>query len=144
MKPFDSELQSLSEVYQHLGEELACSQKKDPAGTNLSNGGQMLADCELLLRIEDTRIRVVHLAGEWEKLKQRLDPASRRGTQRIAEAVRKRAVEVTEVVARRVAELELRRAQLGRELDEIQKGERYLASVKPVKNNYPKFVDSLG
>ena len=144
MRHFESELQELSKLYKRLNHALEGS---DEAGHGKSTAAlidRMLRNGELVSHMEQMDARISQLAVEWGKFKDRLDPDSRRAIQRIAENLCDEASRLRQILEQRSVQIEDGRNRLERKLAEIQKGERFLESVNPVKANYPKFIDSVG
>ncbi len=144
MKLFDSELQYLSELYQRLEDELtrvgpcAATESTDPTIRVI------LQNRELFARIDQMNGRAQQMVGEWVKFREHLDPQCRVQTQRLAATVAKQGAGLARMLAERASRVDAVRAKLAVELSELGKGSRFLQSVKPLKTNYPKFIDSLG
>jgi prefoldin subunit 5 len=144
MKLFDSELQYLSELYSRLAAELSRLNCAAGKASSAALAESILKNRELFSRIEKMNSRVAQLSREWEKLRQHMDPASQKRTREIAETVAKQSVEVSRSVDRHAQALAERKVEIEKQLEELQQGARYLASVKPAAVNYPKFIDSVG
>ncbi len=142
MKMFDSELQYFSELYSRLSSEFASLSKSGQAGDSSATVACILRNEDLFARLEQMNSRLLQLATEWEQLSPQLDSASRRQTQQLAGKVREQALSLASLCEERILEIETLRGKLGWELGNIKKGARYLESVKPLKTNYPKFIDS--
>ncbi len=144
MKIFISELQYLSELYQRFKTEILAS-----FGTNESRDAAVFAERilknrDLLGRIEQMTGRTAQLVQEWEKLRLILDPRSKSEIQALAVSVRSQAAQLEQLCKGLARQLESNRSDLERELMQLQKGTRYLHSVRPSTTNYPKFIDSVG
>jgi hypothetical protein len=144
MKLFESELQYLSELYQKLGTELARIAGDAAPGNAPASAEFLHKNRDLIARIEQMNVRVAQLAGEWETFHSRIDPQSRERTVRLAVEVRNRARLLGGACEENRRLLERRRSDLEGNLQELRRGASYLESIKPVKANYPKFVDSVG
>jgi len=144
MKLFDSELQYLSELYARLSAELENLGRSDKAGVPSIAVDSILRNRDLFSRIEQMNSRLLALAREWEKFGPHLDPETRKQTRQLADKVRNQALSLARAGEQRITEIETIRAKLEWELKEIAKGAQFLESVKPVKTNYPKFIDSQG
>jgi hypothetical protein len=144
MKIFISELQYVSELYDRLRCELSpgADQAHDTDCTTLTRA--VLRNRELWSRVEQMDARLAQLSKDWQYLRQHLSPQSMTSIRALAAAVRNKAAELSLLMDKRTKELAEGRRKLEKALNEVHKGGRYLASVKPVKANYPKFVDSLG
>ena len=144
MRLFTSELQYLSELYNRLRHELSLHppQGAEPRLTALTE--TVLKNRELFIRVEQMNDRLAQLSEDWQSFREHLNPQPRKSIQALAASVTKQAAELALLMEQRRADLEEERCKLEKALDEVRQGARYLASVKPVKANYPKFVDSLG
>lgn len=144
MKSFECELQDLSALYRKLQETLAVSDEPGPREGTTALIQRVLQNRELLSCIEEMDSRIRQLVAEWEKSRDRLDPASRSSIRQTAETLRIEAMNLNRMVDECTQQIESSRVYLKQKLAEIQKGERFLESVKPIRINYPKFIDSLG
>lgn len=135
MKPFESELQCLSELYDRLDVEFASP------GAAVDS---ILRNRELFSQIQLMNSRLLMLAEEWRSQSPGLEAGERERTQKLAQKLLQKALRLAHLGAGRAAEIESHRAKLGKELGEIAKGNKFLESVKPLKTNYPKFIDSRG
>jgi hypothetical protein len=145
MKPFVSDLQVLSGLYFRLHAEFSAHALEPGTPAQISTlSAAILQNRELLARIEQMNGRLLQLAQEWKSFREQLDPVSRSEVTQLAERVSHHASQLSEVCARRIQQLESGQNELQKAMDGVQTGARYLASIKPGKTNYPKFLDSLG
>lgn len=144
MKLFDSELQYLTELYLKLNAELASLEDAPDAETGGELPDAVLRNSDLLARIQQMNVRLAQLVREWQSFRPQVDPAARARTEKAAAAAGSQAKELVELCARRVGALHERREYLARSLQELGRGALYLDSIRPVKGNYPKFIDSVG
>ena len=142
MNSLVAEFREVFSLYIKLGDEITrvmnVDDSKDPQG--LVNS--ILQNRECLERITQMHSRVVQLSDAWDKCRNRLDPESREEAHNLAAAARAQAVRLQELCSARTEKLRRIRDELGKNLAEIEKGSQFLKSLKPVKNNFPKFVDS--
>ncbi len=138
-----AEFRDVFQLYLKLGEEFTnimnAGDSKDPQALAKS----ILQNCDWLARIEHMNSRMLQLSGEWRKCRGSLDAKSRDELGDLAEAARAQAVRLKELCGIQIQKLQIARDKLEKDLAELDKGARYLKSVKPAKNNYPKFIDSL-
>jgi hypothetical protein len=144
MKLFDSELQYLLELYTRLDAELTTLDESVKSNGPSAAVESVLRNRDLFSRIEQMNSRLLQLAKEWEKFGPHLDPETRRRTLQLAEKARKQAMSLARAGERKMKEISTIRADLESKLKQISSGTRFLESIKPVKSNYPKFVDSQG
>lgn len=143
MRDFVAEFQELNSLYHKLGAELAEEMNAVNANDPHSLVGSVLRCRDRFVRIEQMNTRVLQLAADWEKSRSRLDSKTRDEAQSLAAAAKAHALQLKELFNSYVQKIEPHRENLKKRLSEICKGARYLKSVKPIKSNYPKFVDSL-
>ncbi len=143
MKDFAGEFGAVSQDYHQLGEELSGALKANQAGGLRTLAGTILQSRDCLARIEQMNSRVLLLSQEWKEQRPHLDTKSRRQVDSLVQAAREQAIRLHELCRSQAEKLKLVKEQLERDLVETGKGARYLKSVKPVKNNYPKFIDSM-
>ena len=143
MNTLAAEFQEVFHLYLKLGEELTkilnAGDSKDPQVLAKS----ILQNCDCLARIEQMNSRVIQLSGEWQKCRGILDAKSRNEIQNVADAAKAQAVRLREGCSIHVQKLQIARDKLGKDLAELGRGTRFLKSIKHIKNNYPKFIDSL-
>ena len=137
------EFRDVFSLYIRLGKELTrimdVGDSKDPQV--LVNSILQNRDC--LERITQMNSRVVQLSENWAKCRNHLDPESRSEAHNLAAAAKAQAARLQELCSVNTEKLRRVRDDLGKNLAEIGKGSQFLKSIKPVRNNYPKFVDSL-
>ena len=143
MNTLTADFQDVFSLYLRLGEELTrvldVEDSKDPQALVES----VLENQDCLARIEQMNARILQLSESWGKCRDQLDPDSQIKIRDLAQASRAQALRLKDLCAKHAQKIQATRDQWGRKLDELARGARYLQSVKPVKNNYPKFVDSV-
>lgn len=144
MKHFASELQYISELYNRLHDELSLQAENSGDASVAVLTASVLRNRELLSRVEQANGRLSLLAKDWIASRGHFDPPARESIHSLASSVRKQAAQLVLLLEERARKLEDGRKNLQKALKEVHQGIRYLASVKPIKTNYPKFVDSLG
>jgi len=144
MRPFLAELQYLSELYRSLRCEFTGLLDKAKAGDVTVLINTTLRNRDLLDRIEHMNARISQLSQEWDGFRDHLDATTRQNIVELAESVRHQGAQLSQLCTGLMRALEARRGNLEKQLAEVRKGSSYLQSLKPLKNNYPKFVDSLG
>jgi hypothetical protein len=137
------EFRDVFSLYIKLGIELTrimdVGDSKDPQVLIKS----ILQNRDCLERITQMNSRVVQLSDTWVKCRNHLDPKSRSEVHDLVASAKAQAVRLQELCSVQTEQLRRVRDDLGKNLAEIGKGSQFLKSIKPVRNNYPKFVDSL-
>ncbi len=138
---FIDELQYIDGLYQALQHELS------PGTTEAEEASlveTVLRNKDLLCRIGQLNERVARTTAAWKDFRERADAPMRAQVESLIRTVRAHAADLQRTCAQHGHRLESRLDRLGHERGRLRTGFRYLDSVKPPRNNYPKFVDSLG
>jgi hypothetical protein len=138
-----SEFQAVSRLYLQIEQELAGVMGAQDLKDSRILAESILRNRDCHARIEQMNSKVLRLSNEWKKCLPDLDAKSRKEIDGLADSVRAQIVRLNQLCNNRAEVLLAARDRLGKELAEIGKGSRYLKSIKPAKNNYPKFIDSL-
>ncbi len=136
----ESELQGLSELYSRLSAELSPVTEGDSTAAVEAT----LRNKELFERIERMNTRLVQLVQEWKAISPSLDPDSRQRARSLARRALEEAIRLSRLCEERLAMIESYREKIGLQLGEINRGFNFLSSIKPLKGNFPKFIDSQG
>ena len=78
------------------------------------------------------------------ELSRRLDPQSRAEAEPVIAQARAQALRLRDICSVHARRLESARAQMSQSRSRLRSGSQLLQSLKPIKNNYPKFIDSMG
>jgi hypothetical protein len=142
MSTLAPKLQELTEFYRTMEVDLA--KILNVAETNDAEAliDSILKNHDCLAQIEHMRARVLQLTGEFKMDQSHLDLKSQNEIQTLAADAKERAIRLHELCAVAAPKIEAERNRLAQELQFMSKGSQYLKSVKPIKNNYPKFIDS--
>jgi hypothetical protein len=143
MNNLADEFRDVFNLYIKLGEELTGIMDVDDSKDAQVLIKSILQNRDCLERITQMNSRVMQLSDNWAKCRNHLDPESRSEACDLAAAAKAQAVRLQELCRVQTEKLQRVRDDLGKNLAEIGKGSQFLKSIKPVKNNYPKFVDSL-
>jgi hypothetical protein len=142
MSNFTVEFRALARMY-HEAESLLYS-------TPICDTSDTGAFAEFILRqrdcmgnIERMNMKVDQLWDSWERIEPQLDSISRNEARSAMAEAKAEALRLKQVCENRAKKLEAARDRLGFELGIIKKRSQHLKSIQPVKNNYPKFIDSL-
>lgn len=102
----------------------------------------ILDNRERLDEIQQVNKRMLRLYGDWRQKRTGFGESDGEEISKIVEAVREQARQLEKVCGLEVRKVEARRNQLAQELQDIGKGSRYLKLLRPVQQNFPKFIDS--
>jgi hypothetical protein len=144
MKLFFSELEYLRELYGRLEGEITAAQQHASELDAAELAEAVLKNRDLLRRIDQMNSRVLQLVEEWQTFKLSIREEQRTEIQNLAQSVSRKGWELHASCTRALTSLSARVRKLQEELSEVGRGNRFLDSVKPVRGNYPKFVDSVG
>jgi hypothetical protein len=143
MNALASEYQDVFRLYLRLGKDLAEVMDIDEKTNPQDYVESILANREYLMRLEQMNSRILRLSEEWQKGRGTLDLESQDEIEELAVEARAQAVRLKELCGIHVQKLQRVRNKIADDLAEIGRGAEYLKSTKPIKNNYPKFIDSL-
>jgi hypothetical protein len=138
-----SEFKVIAATYDEIEEELARALEADHLQNSKSLIQSVLTNRDSLSRIGQMNSRVILVSNEWKNSRASRDSQLWDEMNRLADNALKQAVRLNQLCSLTAKKLESARDKLGTELSEIGKGAQYLKSVKPAKNNYPKFIDSM-
>jgi hypothetical protein len=143
MKNLVSEFQDVFTLYLKLGEDLTKIMSIDDSMDPNAFVKAVLQNRNSLERISQMNSRVMQLSEAWGKCRETMPPETREMVHSLVEAAKTQAKRLQELCGIHARKLQVVRDKLGDNLAELGKGARYLKSMKPSKNNYPKFIDSL-
>jgi hypothetical protein len=142
MTIFISEFQDVFQGYLTLADDLTKIMDVDDSQDPHILVQSILQNCDCLNRIDQMNLRVLKLTDDWEKHCADSDQCSREEASKLIEAAKAQAVRLQILCTIKSQKLQSLRDVLGKNLEELGKGAQYLKSLKPAKNNYPKFIDS--
>lgn len=137
-----ADFEELYKTYAALAERLSKAFETSCAEEVEAAAATVLLNREYLNRIEQMNARVLQLSSDWQKDGAFLDPGIRDQAEYFIAAARAQALRLKEICDVHAQKLQRARARVLKEMAEIGKGTRLLKSLKPVKTNYPKFIDS--
>jgi hypothetical protein len=142
MNNFIAEFQNLVRTYNEVAENLL---KSTPAGDALKPGAlaeSIVRQCDCLGNIERMNGNVDQLSDLWKRIESQLDSKSRDEARAVMAEAKAEALRLKEVCENHAKTLEAERDRLGSELGIMGRRSQHLKSIQPIKNNYPKFIDS--
>ena len=95
-----------------------------------------------LTEIQQLNKRLVRLYGAWKDKGANAGLSNDEEISFVVDDVRKQMQELEKLCGFGIRKVEDRRKHLSGELATVGKGARYLKMLKPVQENYPKFIDS--
>ena len=142
MTELTSEFRDIIALYLRLGEELTQILQVDDSQDPNALVQSILQRGDCLAQISQMSSRVKAAADNWKKCRGYLDGKAREETNELAEAAQAQVARLKALCDIHAEKLKIARGRLEKSLAEIHQGSRYLKSLKPVKSNYPKFIDS--
>ncbi len=142
MRDIVSRLKDVYLLYASLGEELARVLDVDGSKDCRALIESILQHRDCLARLKELNSSVLSLSSELAQARSKMNAESKDEIQPLAEAVRSQVIRLNELCGIHAERLKIARDKLERDLAELGRGARYLQSVKPPRNNYPKFIDS--
>ncbi len=143
MHDIKSQFLDLIALYQELENDVSRIMRIDDSGDPQALVQSVLQNENCLARIAQMSSRVDQVSDGWKKCRVHLDGKTREETQQLANAARSQAARLQELFGFHAERICALRSRLEKDLAEIGKGAQYLKVLKPAKNNYPKFIDSL-
>ena len=97
-------------------------------------------DC--LDEIQQLNKRLTQLYGDWKDREAAFSPSEGDEIRGVVDGVREQVRQLGKLCDAETEKIETWRKQLSGELANVGKGFRYLETIKPIKENFPKFIDS--
>ncbi len=138
-----SEFQDLIALYRNAAEKLTGIFKTVDAADNRALSQSILKHRDVLTQISRMEVRASQLWDSWKAIESQLDPKSRKEVTSAIEKAKAEATRLKDLCSEHANILEAVREKLGEGLDKVGKHNQYLKCMKPVKGNFPKFIDSL-
>ena len=104
----------------------------------------VLRNRDRLVAIKQMNRHVLELKEQWEDCQVRLEKQLRDEVYTLVANAKEQAAKIQAILDNHMQALKSVRSGLSKESVQVGMGKRYLNSMKPVKGNYPKFVDSMG
>lgn len=142
MRDFALEFRQVGARYARLREELARIVDIDSQEPQaLVNAILQNRDC--LDRIIHMNAEVSGLSRDWQECRHRCPLALQDSIDRCAEEAKSEATLLHELCCVQTRRIQHTCDTLGQALGELKKGALFINSLKPPKQNYPKFIDSM-
>ena len=141
--PID-ELRELVRVYGAFEHELSNALQGSSSESGQSLPDRILEKRTGLTQVEQMGARVQWFSEELKKFRSGDDAEMLQEADMLLEEARSHVIRINELCSQAAEMIEPIRNALRKDIQEIAKGKQYLKSVVPIKNNYPKFIDSTG
>ena len=135
---FEDVLQSYVKIASEFSRIIQVDDSEDPQVLIQS----ILDNRDCLTEIQQINKRMVSLYGVWEQNQHGLSESDSEKICNIIETVREQAHQLEKICGLKAQRVETRRSLLAQELQNIGKGSRYLKMIRPIQQNFPKFIDS--
>jgi len=97
-----------------------------------------------LTEIQQLNKRLTQLYGVWKGKEADFSLSDGDEVRGVVDDVQEQMRQLEKLCGFGVQKVEARRKQLADELQVVGKGSRFLETIKPIKENHPKFIDSAG
>jgi hypothetical protein len=142
MSKYTAEFRALTAIYHQAESRLNSTAISDAFETGIF-ADSILRQCDCLANIERMNEKVDQLCDSWKRVESQMDLQSRNETRTAMAEAKAEALRLKQVCESHRMKLEAARERLGAELGILGKRTQHLKSIQPIKNNYPKFIDSL-
>jgi hypothetical protein len=138
------DLQRLTQFYFGLQKDLSDALNNAECEKERLLAESILQNRIRISQIERMNAHILQLSDDLRKARKNRNPKIRAQAESLVSEAKSHAVLIQELFARTSEKMEKTKAGIQKELGSIATGKRYLKSLVPVKNNYPKFIDSTG
>lgn len=138
------DLSKLNEFYYGMKSELSTVLQTSGTKREQSLTDSILENRTRLVQIERMNAHITQLSEDLKRFRNEADPDTRQEVEALVSEAKSNAIQVHELCTQASEKIETNKNVLKKELEDIGKGKQFLKSSKPVKNNYPKFIDSTG
>ncbi|MBN2244039.1 MAG: hypothetical protein JW793_15245 [Acidobacteria bacterium] len=144
MKSLIPDLKSLTQFYFGLEKDLSDILKAADAGKDQAIEESILRNRIRISQIERMNAHILQLADDLKESRGKMNAEAAAESDALTAEAKSCAIRIREICLQASGKIEKSKAGTQKELEGIGRGKRYLKSVDPVKNNYPKFIDSTG
>ena len=144
MQTLIPDLRKLTQFYFGLHKDLSDVLNEANSGSERTLTESILENRTRISQIERMNAHILQLSDNLQKSYKDLNAETRAEAEALATEAKSHAVRIRELCSQASIKIEKSKAVIQKELESIAKGKQYLKSVDPVKNNYPKFIDSTG
>jgi hypothetical protein len=144
MQSLIPDLKKLTQFYFGLEKDLSDILKEADGCKERSLAESILQNRIRISQVERMNAHILQLSDNLTKCHREMHGEARAEAEALAAEAKSYAVRVREICLKATEEIEKAKSGAQKELEGIARGKQYLKSVDPVKNNYPKFIDSTG
>jgi len=144
MQALLADLRSLDELYGHLKNAMTVLGNSSHSQDLAALTDATLRYRDLFVQLGQMNAKADGIARDWNNSAVSMQPAIKEQILSLAAKVREEGTQVSILCTKLHQQLQINRAAYEKRLDEVRKGRNYLHSARPLKANYPKFLDSLG
>jgi hypothetical protein len=137
-----AQFEELQRTYAALAEKLGRAFGIGSVENTEATAASVLMNREYLSRIEQMNTRVFQITAAWQKDRALLDPEIQDKIGYFIAAALAEALRLKEICDAHAQRLRTLRTRILKDMADLGKGARLLHSLRPVKGNYPKFIDS--
>jgi hypothetical protein len=142
MNALAADFQDVFKLYLRLSEDLAKILDENHSKNPHQLIESILRNRENLARIEQMNSRIMQLSDSCDTCRIDLDFKSQEEIRVLAQAAKAQAIRLKELCDIHVQKIQATRDRLVGRLAVIDRGSQFLKSIKPIKYNYPKFIDT--
>jgi uncharacterized protein (UPF0335 family) len=144
MQPIIVDLRKLAQFYSGLQKDLSNVLTEVDSDNEWSLTESILENRSCISQIERMNAHILQLSDNLKNSYKDMNAESRAEAETLAAEARSHAIRIRELCSRTSVKIEKTKAVIRKKLEGIGNGKKYLKSMDPVKNNYPKFIDSTG
>lgn len=138
------DLRKLAQFYAGLQKDLSDAMKEVDSVNDRSLPESILENRSRISEIVRMNSHILQLSDNLKNSAKNMNAENRAEAEALTAEARSHAIRIRELFSQTAIKVEKTRAVIQNQLEAIGKGKRYLKSMDPVKNNYPKFIDSTG
>ena len=144
MESLIPDLRKLAQFYCDLQKDLSDVLKEADNDNDRSLAESILQNRIRITQIERMTAHILQLSDDLKKFRKNAAPKIRSQVDDLTSEAKSHAVLIQDLCARSSEKIEKTKSEIRSEIERVAAGKRYLKSMVPVKNNYPKFIDSTG
>jgi len=144
MESLIPDLRKLTQFYFGLRKDLSDALNRSENGSERLLAESILQNRIHISQIERMNAHILQLSDDLKESRRNMSPNVRAQVDNLISEAKSQAVLIKELCAQSSEKIEKTKVEIQEELECISRGKQHLKSIAPVKNNYPKFIDSTG